>query len=679
MSEDKKPNKPEDDFQWGKIAKQFILLSGVLIVFLVLFQNFIEASNKSANLKYFKVLEQLAADGKVKSLVYYEKTDTKPAMFKGEFIEPLVIPEVNKGNQKFQFFEVNAPVMSHEELQALSRNVNIEFKSHEPGFMDVFVYLLPWILIIGLFVLFTRRMQSGLGGGKSGGGGGLFSIGKIKAQMLTKDEVKTTFKDVSGADEAKVELEEVIDFLKSPQKYQKLGGRIPKGVLLTGPPGTGKTLLAKAVAGEAGVPFFSISGSDFVEMFVGVGASRVRDLFEQGRKHAPCIIFIDEIDAVGRQRGVGLGGGNDEREQTLNALLVEMDGFDAQEGVIIMAATNRPDVLDSALMRPGRFDRRIVVERPDLKGRKGILEVHTRNVPLGEDVDLDRLAMGTPGFSGADIANLVNEAALLAARYDKKAVDMDDFELAKDKVILGLERKSLVMKEEDRLATAYHESGHTILGKLIEDQDPVYKVTIIPRGFALGVTWSMPKDDMVTQSKEFLEGKIAMMLGGRVAEKIKFGHLSSGAGNDLQQASEIARRMVTQFGMSDKIGPVYFNTSSQDSFTKAFSEKTAEEIDKEVRRIITDQEKRADKILRDNISILDTMADELVKRETLVADEIDKIIAGEELPEYVKKVRRTDRERLAEIEKVKEDKKEEQNDDESEDHSGLEGNEVPVV
>ena len=332
--------------------------------------------------------------------------------------------------------------------------------------------------------------------------------------MLNKDEIKTTFKDVAGCNEAKDELEEVIDFLKTPAKYQKLGGKIPKGVLLTGPPGTGKTLLARAVAGEAGVPFFSLSGSDFVEMFVGVGASRVRDLFEQGRKHSPCIIFIDEIDAVGRQRGVGLGGGNDEREQTLNALLVEMDGFDDKSGVIIMAATNRPDVLDSALMRPGRFDRRIVVERPDIQGREDILRVHTEKIPLGEDIDLRQLAVGTPGFAGADLANLVNEAALLAARYNKDVVEMDDFEQAKDKVILGLERKSLLMKEDEKKATAYHEAGHTILGKILPEQDPVYKVTIIPRGYALGVTWSMPKDDVVTQSKKFLEGKLAMLLGG---------------------------------------------------------------------------------------------------------------------------------------------------------------------
>ena len=651
--DNKNKKKPDDDFQWTKIGKHlFIAISG-FILFLYITQQTFGAEDR-INLGSYKELVNYVEKGLVEQLEYYTAVDGKPAVFKGKFKEAQEFPiERGTKSKHYQFFYVNWPVGSQADFDKISQKVDIKVLNHEGEFMDFLINFLPWIFIIAVFIMFTRRMQGTMGGGGSRGGGGIFSIGKSKATMLSKDEIKTTFKDVAGADEAKYELEEVIDFLKYPSKYQKLGGRIPKGVLLTGAPGTGKTLLARAVAGEAGVPFFSLSGSDFVEMFVGVGASRVRDLFEQGRKNAPCIIFIDEIDAVGRQRGIGLGGGNDEREQTLNALLVEMDGFDAKEGVIIMAATNRPDVLDSALMRPGRFDRRVVVDRPDIVGREGILKVHTKKVPLGKDVDLRQVAIGTPGFVGADLANLVNEAALLAARYDKTSVDMDDFESAKDKVVLGLERKSLLMKESEKKATAYHEAGHTILGKLLPEQDPVYKVTIIPRGFALGVTWSMPKDDVVTQSKKFLEGKLAMLMGGRVAEKLIYGHISSGAGNDIEQATNIARRMVCEFGMSDIIGPVSFKDNSSESFTKAFSEQTASDIDNEVKSLVLKAEKKAEKILKENKETLIILADELFKRETLLANEIDMIINGEKLPDFIKKVQRTDKDRLKEIEKAK--------------------------
>jgi cell division protease FtsH len=675
MAENKNNKKPDDDFQWNKIGKH-VLIAVLAFVFFIWFTETSFGDRDIFHLKAYNKLIEYVDQGIVKNLKFYESTDGKPAYFRGEFDPAITVEDARTGKQKrYQYFEVNWPSNYQDEFNTISQKVQIEVLNRETDMFDILVNLLPWIFLIGIFFLLTKRMQGG--GGGRGSGGGIFSIGKIRATMLSKDEIKTSFKDVAGCDEAKDELEEVIDFLKTPAKYQKLGGKIPKGVLLTGPPGTGKTLLARAVAGEAGVPFFPLSGSDFVEMFVGVGASRVRDLFEQGRKHSPCIIFIDEIDAVGRQRGVGLGGGNDEREQTLNALLVEMDGFDDKSGVIIMAATNRPDVLDSALMRPGRFDRRIVVERPDIQGREDILKVHTTKIPLGDDIDLRQIAVGTPGFAGADLANLVNEAALLAARYNKEVVEMDDFEVAKDKVILGLERKSLLMKEDEKKATAYHEAGHTILGKILPEQDPVYKVTIIPRGYALGVTWSMPKDDVVTQSKKFLEGKLAMLLGGRAAEKIVFGHYSSGAGNDIEKATEITRRMVCEFGMSDKIGPINYKERSNEQFTKPFSEKTSEEIDSEIRRIIKDAEDTAEKTLRDNIDILHKMAAELMKRETLISDEIEKIINGEELPEFVKKVRRTDKERLRELEKIKGSSKKKDVKDNNND--GLEGNEVPAI
>jgi len=479
-----------------------------------------------------------------------------------------------------------------------------------------------------------RRMQ-----GTGGGTRGIFSFGKSKAKLITQAGTKITFKDVAGADEAKVELQEVIEFLKEPSKFQKLGGKIPKGVLLLGPPGTGKTLLARAVAGEAGVPFFSISGADFVEMFVGVGASRVRDLFEQGKKNAPCIIFIDEIDAVGRHRGAGLGGGHDEREQTLNQLLVEMDGFEQNTGVIIIAATNRPDVLDPALLRPGRFDRQIVVDRPDVKGREGILKVHTRNIPLAPSVKLDVLAKGTPGLAGAELANLVNEAALLAARKNKPQVEMIDFEEAKDKVMMGMERKSMIISEKEKRITAYHEIGHVLVARMLPEADPVHKVTIIPRGRALGVTSYLPIDEKHTYSKEYLEAIITYALGGRAAEKIVFNHYTTGAGNDIEKATSIARKMVCEWGMSEKLGPLSYGAKEEEIFLgreiqkhRDYSEKTAIEIDEEIRRIVNAGMSRAEEILNKHIDLLHKLSEELLEREILDSYEIEKIIKGEELP-----------------------------------------------
>jgi len=479
--------------------------------------------------------------------------------------------------------------------------------------------------LIGLWVFFMRQMQ--VGGGKA------MSFGKSRAKLLTENQHKVTFDDVAGVDEAKEELEEIIAFLKDPKKFTKLGGRIPKGVLLVGPPGTGKTLLARGVAGEAGVPFFSISGSDFVEMFVGVGASRVRDLFVQGKKNAPCIIFIDEIDAVGRHRGAGLGGGHDEREQTLNQLLVEMDGFETNEGVIMIAATNRPDVLDPALLRAGRFDRRVVVPRPDVKGREGILKVHSRRVPLGEDVDIELLARGTPGFAGADLENLVNEAALLAARHSHEKVMMLDFEIAKDKVMMGSERRSMIISLEERRNTAYHESGHALVAKLLPGADPVHKVTIIPRGMALGLTMQVPLDDRHTYDRQFLENNLTILFGGRAAEELILGHMTTGAGNDIEKATELARKMVCEWGMSEKLGPMTFGKKEGEiflgrDFTQAadYSESTAVEIDTELRRFLIEAYHRAKGLLKHNLEILHKMAEALLERESLDGPDIDNII-----------------------------------------------------
>ena len=513
----------------------------------------------------------------------------------------------------------------------IERDVVIQAKPATPSAWMTLLYGWgPMLLIIGFVVFYMRQAQSG--------GNTAMSFGKSRAKQSPTTQKKVTFKDVAGVDEAKEELQEIIDFLKDPQKYQKLGGRIPKGVLLTGPPGTGKTLLARAVAGEASVPFFSISGSDFVEMFVGVGASRVRDLFEQGKKNAPCIVFIDEIDAVGRHRGAGLGGGHDEREQTLNQLLVEMDGFESNEGVILVAATNRPDVLDPALMRPGRFDRRIAVDRPDVTGREGILEVHTRKIPLGDDADLRVVARGTVGFVGADLANLVNEAALHAARYNQKSVLMQDLEFAKDKVMMGSERRSLVLSDEEKQVTAIHEAGHALLGSILEHADPVHKVTIIPRGQALGVTMQLPVDDKHNYSAEHLHDRLAVLLGGRIAEELTNTEVTTGAGNDLDRVTDLARRMVCEWGMSEAIGPLTFGRKDEEVFLgrgfgqqKGYSEDTANIIDREIKRIVTENYDRARAILTDNQAALRQIAEELLTREVLSGAQVRQIAAGESL------------------------------------------------
>ncbi|MED5432055.1 ATP-dependent zinc metalloprotease FtsH [Alcanivorax sp. MD8A] len=534
-----------------------------------------------------------------------------------------------------RFSTIKPPTLDTNLMPTLIQN-GVEVKGTEPKrdsfLMRLFLSVLPILLILAIFIFFMRQMQ---GGGK--GGGGPMTFGKSKAKLLGEDQIKTTFADVAGVEEAKEEVQELVEFLRDPAKFQRLGGKIPRGVLMVGSPGTGKTLLAKAIAGEAKVPFFSISGSDFVEMFVGVGASRVRDMFEQAKKHSPCIIFIDEIDAVGRSRGAGLGGGHDEREQTLNQLLVEMDGFDGNEGIIVIAATNRPDVLDPALLRPGRFDRQVTVPLPDIRGREQVLKVHMRQVPIADDVDASLIARGTPGFSGADLANLVNEAALFAARANKRMVSMEEFEKAKDKILMGAERRSMVMNEKEKLNTAYHEAGHAIVGRLVPEHDPVYKVSIIPRGRALGVTMYLPEEDKYSQSKRALESSICSLYGGRLAEEMTLGFdgVTTGASNDIERATKLARAMVTKWGLSEKLGPLAYEEEEGEVFLgkqmsqrKAMSEQTAEEIDREVRAIIDSCYGRAKQILEDNRDKLDLMADALMQYETIDADQIDDIMSG---------------------------------------------------
>ena len=528
--------------------------------------------------------------------------------------------------------EFRTYVVESQDFLKLLRDKNVKISvrpiDQNPWYMSVLISWFPMILFIGVWIFFMRQMQ--------GGGAKALSFGKARARLISEKHNKITFADVAGVDEAKEELREIIEFLKDPQRFQKLGGKIPKGVLLVGPPGTGKTLLAKAIAGEANVPFFSISGSDFVEMFVGVGASRVRDLFEQGKKHAPCIIFMDEIDAVGRHRGAGLGGGHDEREQTLNQLLVEMDGFETNEGVILIAATNRPDVLDPALLRPGRFDRQVVVPRPDVKGREEILRVHARRIPLGPDVDLKVLSRGTPGFSGADLANLVNEAALLAARHSKKVVEMFDFESAKDKVLMGVERRSMIISEEEKRTIAYHEAGHTLVAHSLPGADPVHKVTIIPRGRALGLTQQLPSDDKYNYSRDYLMNRITILLGGRAAEEMVFRQQTTGAGDDLEKATEMARKMVCEWGMSEKLGPLTFGKREEHIFLgrefarhQDYSEETAVLIDAEVKQIVVDGASRARSILEEQLARLHRLAKALLEHESLDAEEIARVLAVE--------------------------------------------------
>ena len=535
-----------------------------------------------------------------------------------------------KSGTKFKSYFPNDPDI-YKTLRNLKIKTTVKPPDQNPWYVNFFFTWGPIIFIAVVWIFFMRQMQ--------GGGNKALSFGKSKARLVSEKSVKITFSDVAGIDEAKVEVQEIIDFLKDPNKFTKLGGKIPKGVLLVGSPGTGKTLLARAIAGEAGVPFFSISGSDFVEMFVGVGASRVRDLFEQAKKSAPCIIFIDEIDAVGRHRGAGLGGGHDEREQTLNQLLVEMDGFEGNEGIIIIAATNRPDVLDPALLRPGRFDRQVVVPHPDVKGRLEILKVHTRKIPLSENVNLERIARGTPGFSGADLANLVNEAALLAARESKSVVENRDFESAKDKVLMGVERKSMIISEEEKRNTAYHEAGHALVAKLTPGTDPVHKVSIIPRGRALGITQQLPMDDKYTYSKDFLMKRLYVLLGGRAAEEIVLHQMTTGAGNDIERATDLARKMVTSWGMSEKLGPVTFGKKEEHIFLgreisqhKDYSEQTAVDIDEEVKRLVTEAYVVAKDLLGENVDVLEALAKKLLVVETMDGPEIDALITAVHAP-----------------------------------------------
>jgi cell division protease FtsH len=536
---------------------------------------------------------------------------------------------VLKDNSRLRTYSADYPDL----VQALrEKGVQIEIKppDESPWYMSFLMLWGPFVLFLGLWVFFMRRMQTG---------NQALSLVKSRARMLTDERKKVTFSDVAGIDEAKEEVQETVEFLKDPRKFQKLGGRIPKGVLVVGPPGTGKTLLAKAIAGEAGVPFFSISGSDFVEMFVGVGASRVRDMFAQAKKHAPCIIFIDEIDAVGRSRGAGLGGGNDEREQTLNQLLVEMDGFDTTEGVILVAATNRPDVLDSALLRPGRFDRQVVVNQPDLRGRAEILKVHTKKVPVAANVELEKIARGTPGFSGADLENLVNEAALWAARQNKHEVGAVDFDMAKDKILMGAERKSLILTDEEKRVTAYHEAGHALMAKLLPGTDPVHKVSIIPRGRALGVTMQLPTDDRHNYSKEFLYNTLAILMGGRVAEELVFKQVTTGAGNDLERATALARQMVCDWGMSEKLGPLVFGQKEESMFLgrsfgakRDVSDEMALEIDREIKRLVTENYERTKRVLTEQMAGLKALAEALLEKEVLDTLEIDQIIGQSSSP-----------------------------------------------
>ncbi|HMS65576.1 MAG TPA: ATP-dependent zinc metalloprotease FtsH [Ignavibacteria bacterium] len=629
-----------DDFNWNRVFKIVLGWSAILIGFFLIMIYTKGTDGKFSELKYDQYLKFLS-EKKIESAVI-KKSDNNY-----EFLGKLKTPEnINVANRSVTIdkFSVLLPYTNIDDNVVKTwteSGIQFSIEKDDGGWMAPLLGALPWILIIAFWIIIMRRMQSGGAGGSKN----IFSFGKSKAKLLSESATKVTFQDVAGADEAKEELSEIIEFLKTPAKFQKLGGKIPRGVLLLGPPGTGKTLLARAVAGEAGVPFFSISGADFVEMFVGVGASRVRDLFEQGKKNNPCIIFIDEIDAVGRHRGAGVGGGHDEREQTLNQLLIEMDGFEQNNGVIIIAATNRPDILDPALLRPGRFDRQVVVDRPDVKGREGILKVHTRKTPLSKDVVIDVIAKGTPGFSGADIANLVNEAALLAARKNSDIVSMKDFEEAKDKVMMGTARKSMIISEREKKTTAYHESGHVIVAKMIPEADPVHKVTIIPRGRALGVTTYLPIDEKHTYSKEYLEAMIAYAMGGRAAEKLIFNEYTTGASNDIERATGMARKMVCEFGMSEKLGPISYGQKQEEIFLgreisqhRDYSESTQILIDDEIKKIIQAGMDKAEKLLLENIDILNKMSDVLLEREILDSSEIDMLMQGQELPPFEKPV-----------------------------------------
>tara|TARA_B100000029_G_scaffold507877_1_gene593513 strand:+ start:1416 stop:3317 length:1902 start_codon:yes stop_codon:yes gene_type:complete len=599
----------------GELVKNLVIWTIVAVVIMSLFSGISGRNTAIEEYNYTEFMQQVQT-GQVEEVTISGK-------------------EINGTLKSGQNFTTYSPEMDNSALvgELLNSKVKINGKAPEKqSFLSqIFLHWFPFLLLIGVWIFFMRQMQGG------GGTRGAMSFGKSKAKMQTEDQVKVTFNDVAGVEEAKEEVKELVDFLKDPAKFQNLGGKIPRGVLMVGSPGTGKTLLARAIAGEAKVPFFTISGSDFVEMFVGVGASRVRDMFDQAKKHSPCIIFIDEIDAVGRHRGAGLGGGHDEREQTLNQLLVEMDGFEGNEGVIVIAATNRPDVLDPALLRPGRFDRQVVVPLPDIRGREQILKVHIRKIPIANDVKPKILARGTPGFSGADLANLANEAALFAARANKKIVDMEDFEKAKDKIMMGGERKSMVMNDDEKKLTAYHEAGHAIVGRLVPDHDPVYKVSIIPRGRALGVTMFLPEEDRYSNSKQRINSMIAALFGGRVAEELVFGSdaVTTGASNDIERATDLARSMVTKWGLSDKMGPLAYNEEQNEVFLgksvsqqKKVSDETAHSIDSEIKRIIDLQYKRATKLIKDNLDKMHVMAEALIKYETIDSKQIDQIMDG---------------------------------------------------
>lgn len=603
----------------NNFSRNLLLWATISLVMIILFNLFNQPQEPQHKLSYTELLTRV------------NQGEVMAVKIQGQKVTGLLIDD-----RRFTSFIPDDPGFVD---LLIKNNVQVEAEPEEQTswLSTIFISWFPMLLLIGVWIFFMRQMQ--------GGGGKAMSFGRSKAKMISQEDSKVTFADVAGVDEAKDELSEVVDFLSNPKKFTRLGGRIPKGVLLVGSPGTGKTLLARAVAGEAGVPFFSISGSDFVEMFVGVGASRVRDLFVQGKKNAPCLIFIDEIDAVGRQRGAGLGGGHDEREQTLNQLLVEMDGFESNEGVILIAATNRPDVLDPALLRPGRFDRQVVVPTPDVAGRKRILDVHSKKTPLAPGVDMETIARGTPGFSGADLENLVNEAALHAAKQDKEQVSMEDFEGAKDKVLMGSERRSLILSDEEKKTTAYHEAGHTIVAKVLPGTDPIHKVSIIPRGRALGVTMQLPQDERYNYSKTYLENNLAVLLGGRVAEELVFNQMTTGAGNDIERATKMARKMVCEWGMSETLGPLAFGGKGEEVFLgreftqhKEYSEETAKLIDEEVKKIVRDAYEKAKGIMKEHTDSLHDLSEALLERETLTGAEVEMVMKGQELPPLAEKM-----------------------------------------
>ena len=621
-------NQPEN-FDWKRAGKTSFVWLMIIFGAVYISGLLTEAGKKEIEIEYTEYRKYLDNGDIQKGVIMGD-------VFHGEFKVPQTLDTPIGGqSNEITHFKLTLPFVDRENTEEWdAAGLDYTFKEKTIDWTGYLLNMLPWILLLGFWFFMIRRMQGG-----AGGVGGIFKFGKSRAALWTSDQPRVTFKDVAGCEEAKEELKEVIDFLKNPKRFQKLGAQVPKGALLVGPPGTGKTLLARAIAGEAAVPFYSISGADFVEMFVGVGASRVRDLFEQAKKSSPCIVFIDEMDAVGRQRGAGIGGGHDEREQTLNALLVEMDGFDNSQNVIVIAATNRPDVLDPALLRPGRFDRQIVVDVPDIRGRLGILKVHTKKVVINHrKVDLESLAKGTPGMVGADIANIVNEAALLAARKRKKSIDMDDFEEAKDKVMMGVQRKSMILSDEEKEVTSYHEAGHALVAIRTKGADPVHKITIIPRGRALGFTMQLPIDEKHGYTRNYVEGRLAILMGGRSAEMLIFNQMTTGAGNDIEQATQIARKMVTEWGMSDLLGPMTFGKKNEEIFLgreiqshRDYSEVTARMIDEEISRIVRYSQRMADKILQNDLDILHRLAKELLKYETIDADDLKMILKGNKL------------------------------------------------